>query len=71
MPICRNKRYLKLVKECELVSSYLCRPCHSSRERDYPLRVLHNLLKPENWRIDKDSTTSTLMVRGIGDYGYE
>ena len=70
MPICRNKSYLRLVHECELINSYLCTPCDASKKRNYPLKVLYNLFKPTRWYLDKGKSESYLynnkviMVRG-------
>ena len=53
IPICRNKGYLKLVDECELISSYLRTPRKASKERNYPLTVLYNTFKPTRWYLEK------------------
>ncbi len=52
LAVCRNKFYLNLVEDCELISSYLRRPCTASRERNYPLIILHKLFKPKTWYLN-------------------
>ena len=73
LAICRNKGYLRLVNGCELVNSYLCTPCNASEERNYPLKVLYNLLKPTRWYLEKGKSEfhlyndKVIMVRPTND----
>lgn len=64
MPICRNKGYLDLVSKCELISSYLRTPCNASKERNYPLTILHKLFKPTRWYLENGKI---IMVRPTYD----
>ena len=72
IPLCRNKKYPKLIQDCYLVLNFLVgkEPGRSKRRMQ-----LYNALKPKEWTLIKDRVYSSgwsvvptcICMKEIGD----
>ena len=70
LPICSNKRYLRLFKECETVTDYLENYRDLEVRNQWKLEQLYKVLNPNQWTIilSKYYEVWSVAQKGI-DYG--
>lgn len=62
VPICRNKDYLQIFRDCTLIEDYIQKPSFYHHRNQRRLEQLFLYLQPVRWELYKDSSNSYSIV---------